>query len=280
MFINNLKKLFSNKSAASDLKQQWDENGFVILKNFFDKPKLDAYNREVERLIANRTLMGGEITIDVLEGDLIGKRMKIKDAPDQAFESAHKINDLYLESEACRELNLSRELTDVLSELLEGEPLIINSLTFKKGSQQPHHFDTYYMPPPKENGMIVSSICLEDQSFETGPLSYYPGSHKVPAYKFSHGGINAINEEMPDATKYIDQEIEKRNLRREEFIGKAGDVFLWHAQLYHGGLPILDHQKTRKTLVTHYWRASDVEPERVVKIKGSGSYLKREHQKT
>ena len=248
---NTLKKVLSSKDNLSELKTSYDENGFLVLKNFFSHEELAAFDSDVQNIWQNRQSEGGEITIDILEGELTGRRLKLKDAPDSALDCAHKVNDLYLESGACRNLNLNKKLCGILKELFSDDPLVINSLSFRKGSQQPHNFDTYFMPPPVQNQMVVSSICLEDQSTDAGPLSYYPGSHKIEPYVFSHGGIHLAPGEMKHATAYIEEEIEKNNLKAETFIGNAGDVFIWHAQLYHGGLPINDENKTRKTLVTH-----------------------------
>lgn len=260
--------------------ESWERDGFIILKNFFNQNDLNLLEEDICLTLENRETRAGNITIDILEGELIGQRLKLVDAPESAIQGAHKVNDLYLESKACRNLNLNRKLCRILETLLGDKPLVINSLSFKKGSQQPHHFDTYYMPPMVKDMMAVTSICLEDQSLETGPLSYYPESHKILPYVFSHGGIHAVPEEMEQATQYIQSELEKRNLKPKTFVGNAGDVFIWHAQLYHGGLPITDHEKTRKTLVTHYWRKHDVEQHRVATIKSGGNYLIREHQNT
>ncbi|WP_323814346.1 phytanoyl-CoA dioxygenase family protein [Cellvibrio sp. NN19] len=282
----NFKNIFKKKKTALEppLTTEellfWKKNGYLILKKFFPHEALKNYSDDLDEIIRNRGEKARNITIDVLEGSLAGKRMSLRDAPDEAITSAHKINDLFLESEHCRNLNLNKRLSLILSTLLKSDPLVINSLSFRKGSQQPYHFDTYYMPPPVDNMMVVSSICLENQSLDTGPISYYPGSHLIPPYKFSHGGIHATNEEMPQATAYIQEKIAAYNLQPETFLGEAGDVFIWHAQLYHGGTPIKNHIKTRKTLVTHYWRTSDVDKHRVATTNdGSGSYLLRQHQK-
>lgn len=280
----NFTNFFKNKNAVietlltTEELQFWEKNGYLVLKKFFSHEALQSYNDELEEIIHKRGEKAANITIDVLEGALAGKRMLLRDAPDEAIKSAHKINDLFLESESCRNLNLNEKLSSILSTLLNNDPLVINSLSFRKGSQQPFHFDTYYMPPPVKDMMVVSSICLENQSIDTGPISYYPGSHLIPPYEFSHGGIHAINDEMPKATTYIQEKIADLNLQPETFIGEAGDVFIWHSQLYHGGTPIKDHNQTRKTLVTHYWRKMDVDITRIVTIKGSGSYLRRKHQ--
>jgi phytanoyl-CoA hydroxylase len=271
--MNTVKELID----MNNLKAHWSENGYLVLKAFFGDSQLSAFSADVENLLKNRSLRAGDITIDVLEGPHLGKRMKLRDAPDDALSVAYKLNDLYLESESCRNFSLAPKLVAILSELLDGEPIIINSLNFKKGSQQPLHFDTYYMPPPVENMMAVSSICLEDQSPEAGPISYYPGSHKIPAYVFSHGYLHALDDEMALATEYIKLELEKRGLRKEVFVGEAGDVFIWHAQLYHGGTPIIDPQKTRRSLVTHYWRAGDLADANAGSVEGAGKYWIRDH---
>ena len=272
-----LKNVFSDNNNLSELKARFEDNGFMVLKNFFSPEELAAFDTDVHNIWQNRQSDGGEITIDVLEGELAGQRLKLKDAPDSALNCAHKVNDLYLESAACRNLNLNNKLCGILKDLFKDDPLVINSLSFRKGSQQPHHFDTYFMPPPVQNQMVVSSICLEDQSPEAGPLSYYPGSHKIEPYVFSHGGIHLAPGEMKNATAYIEEEIKKNELTTETFIGNAGDVFIWHAQLYHGGLPINDENKTRKTLVTHYWRRKDVDANRVALTPEGESYLKKDH---
>jgi ectoine hydroxylase-related dioxygenase (phytanoyl-CoA dioxygenase family) len=40
-------------------------------------------------------------------------------------------------------------------------------------------------------------------------------------------------------------------------IAKKGDVLIWHANLVHGGAPILNPALTRKSMVVHYY-ANDV----------------------
>jgi ectoine hydroxylase-related dioxygenase (phytanoyl-CoA dioxygenase family) len=261
------------------LKKDLDKNGFVILKKFFSASQLGAFDSELHNILENRKTMGKELTIYVLEGPLKHQRMKLSDAPDEALLGAHKINDLYLESASCRNLNLNKKLREILKFLFGDYPLVINSLTLRKGSQQPHHFDYYYMPPPVGEAMLVSSICLEDQKPGSGLLGYYPGSHKIPPYRFSNGGIAMVTDEYEAAREYAMAEIEKRGLRSEVFTGAAGDVFIWHGCLYHGGLPIENSALTRKTLVTHYWRVSDVSPDRVGTTDDGGQYFLKEHQR-
>ena len=261
-----------------DLKH-WEENGFLILKNFFGEHEVKKFTDEVKISPEDSSQLIKNATVDILEGESIGQRKKFSSLSSSEKKCSLKINDLYLELDSCRQICLSDKLCRILSVLLGDLPTIINSLTFNKGSQQPSHFDTYYMPPPTQGKMIVSSICLEDQSVESGPLNYFPGSHLIKPYVFSHGGIHEVEEEMSKARHYIEEEIAKRGLKKEVFVGKFGDVFIWHGQLYHGGNEIVDHSLTRKTIVTHYWARSDLDNKEVISFGKDGSYLMRSHQK-
>ncbi len=263
--------------ASRKRKQFWEENGYLVLPGFFNAEEIEAVNEIVKQLAANPA-SAGKATVDALSGQYTGKRFRAAEAPSEVFQGPVKINDLFLDEPKVRHLALSKKLTKILAELLDGTPMVCNSLNFIWGSQQPDHIDSWYMPPIVENKLAVSSICLEDVSPDAGPLTYHPGSHKIPPYRFSHGGIHAIEAEMPACRAYLEDQLRNSGVKREVFLGKAGDVFLWHGQLLHGGSHIKELTRTRRTLVTHYWRAQDVEPERAIEVHRTGFYLKREHQ--
>jgi ectoine hydroxylase-related dioxygenase (phytanoyl-CoA dioxygenase family) len=127
------------------------------------------------------------------------------------------------------------------------------------------------MPAPVQNKMVATWIALEDVHPGAGPLQYYPGSHKIPPYLFSDGALNAKPAEMPDFARYITPQLAKRDLRVQTFAAKAGDVLIWHSQLFHGGAAISDPARTRKSLVTHYFRACDFAEENYHTIAPGGT---------
>jgi len=276
--LKKFKTIFTQPLLTQDQRNFWEENGYLILQGFFDKGTMEKLYAEIDKIWNERKREDNPLVIDVQEGPYSGRK-KFKDVPDEVRNLAHKLNDLFLVSEEVRSINLDSKLCGILAELLDGDPMVCNSLNFERGSQQRYHFDTYYMPPLVRNKLVVTSICIEDVHPDAGPLCYYPGSHKPSPYIFTHGGLHEIPEEMPAATAYIESEIERLNLKPETFLGKTGDVFIWHAQLYHGGQKIRDHSRTRRSLVTHYWRACDVSPALVKKLKPGQYYLDREHQK-
>ena len=265
-------------SGDAGLLAQWDQNGFLVLDQLFSARDCDAVLADLERYTGpQRRNLNSLITVDVLHGSHQGKCMRACEAPDEAFDGPFKINNLFAESPLVQAMTFAEPLRHALATVLGSEPLAINSLNFRYGSQQPDHIDSWYMPPPIANSMAVASICLEDIDPEAGPVVYYPGSHRIPPYVFSHGRIDAINDEMPSCNEYYKREIEARDLQRTRHLGRKGDVLIWHCQLLHGGSPITDPRKTRSSLVVHYWGSDSVDPESVINTSAGGLMLKRDY---
>lgn len=273
---------FSEKSDAQtrsdDRLAQWNEHGYLIIPQAVDPATCDAVSEAVDlQTGSERHRSGSRISVDILHGAYAGRRLRAAAAPDEAFAGPFKINNLFVDSEPVRRGLYQDEVLKVLHKVLGEAPVAINSLNFVHGSQQPAHIDSWYMPPPRTNSLAVSSLCLEDVDAEAGPLFYYPGSHLIPPYIFSHGGLNAVDDEMPACRAYIEDEIAKRGLKRETFLGKKGDVFIWHCQLLHGGSHIVVPAKTRKSLVTHFWGKSSVSSGELSSYKPGEYYLKRDY---
>jgi phytanoyl-CoA hydroxylase len=172
--------------------------------------------------------------------------------------SIFKISDLYLSAERVRELALEAALSKVLRTLLDGRrPVLCNTLTLRKGSNQPLHIDSLYMTPQSPHHLAAAWIAFENVDPEAGPLEYYPGSHKIPLFRFRDGSHHANAEEMLQWNEYILREVANRGLKKEIFLASKGDVFIWHSDLLHGGSPIRDPKKTRQSLVCHYFTEAD-----------------------
>jgi ectoine hydroxylase-related dioxygenase (phytanoyl-CoA dioxygenase family) len=257
----------------------WQQNGYLVLRGFFSAAEVDPITDLVERLWAERAKLVDSTVVDLYIGTPAEQRVLLRDAPPEAKDVPYKINNLYLDHPIVRETVCHPRLAAVLGQLLEGAPLVCNSLCFERGSQQPAHFDTFFMPPPVANRMCASWIALEDATEASGPLFYYPGSHLIRPYLFSHGELNIVKSELPEFQAYIERELAERALQQERFAAKKGDVFIWHAQLFHGGCRILDPRETRRSIVTHYFRAKDFLPSRVVELGPGRHYLKRPHAK-
>ena len=263
----------SGPVLTPEQRAQWDAEGFLILRGLIGPEEIARLKAIVDDEWNHGA--GNDHHVDVLSGPNGGKTFRMAEVPEGSRKEVYKLNNLFARRQDVRRIALSARLRQACEELLEGEPLICNSLNFERGSQQPYHIDTWYMPPPVDNRMVAASIAIDDVGPDNGPISYYPGSHLIPAWRFSDGRLNENRAEMPQCLDYLQREIDARGLKEVELRAKSGDVFIWHAQLLHGGRPIRDMRLTRSSLVVHYWRACDLPAEMVRHDPAAGSYLSR-----
>lgn len=275
-----LSKLLGNEPAVAPVltaqqRRQWDDHGFLVLPGFFEPDVADGLVADEEAFWQGSRKAPSRVVIDLIGTS--NARVHLHDAPIEAQATRYKLNDLYLESECVRRAVLDPQLVAIVTELLGGAPLLCNTLTLKFGSEQDFHTDSLYMTPPTDLQLAASWIALEDVSPDAGPLRYFPGSHKIEPYRFSTGRMTAVDAEMEDYADYMSGQVRKLGLAEARFCPKKGDVFLWHSQLFHGGAPIENRDRTRRSLVAHYFRASDF-LRRKVRVGSGGYWMNRAHQ--
>jgi hypothetical protein len=248
-------------------KQSFDRDGFAILPRFYPAEDIDRVVASIAQRKLQRPL---NVTIDLLD---TGERTLLGLLSAQQIATRRmKINDLYLDMPEVRYMALSDRLTPILRDLLGHAPALCNSLYFDKGSAQPPHVDSLYMTPRTPNHLIATWIALEDAHADAGQLQYFPGSHKITQMIFSNGMYHSVPDEMPKWHEYIEAEVKRGDFRKVTFAAKKGDVFVWHANLLHGGGPIADAQRTRKSLVFHYYSQSDAQYQNMKLEPLSGAY--------
>lgn len=128
------------------------------------------------------------------------------------------------------------------------------------GSGQLEHSDAIHMSTYPLGYMMACWVACEDIHPDSGPLVYYPGSHKLPYHlsaqiplsqkEFRERGYDVYTEKYEP---FIQELIRQKNLAPLHFLPKKGDVLFWHHNLIHGGSPIKNPMLTRKSIVFHYF---------------------------
>lgn len=283
--IKGLKRRLALRGLSWQQFSSWEEKGYLVLPGFYSAEQVAEMNSFVDQLWNTRATAHTAEQMPYMLECYIGddnrfQRLPLRDAADDARNFPFKLLDLYLDSEFVRAFTLDERLAWILRDVLEGEPLLCNSINFEKGSTQDLHVDSWYMSPAEPNRLVAAWIALEDIHPDSGPIQYVEGSHKIPPYVFESTGATHANGSYEDTArgkKYVSKEMEKRGMEAETFACNAGDVFIWHAQLVHGGSPILDSARTRRSLVTHYWRCQDIAQEAISSDGPGRYYLNRQH---
>ena len=213
----------------------FEDQGFAILPGFFSDDTVEDINQELHLLVARR-----QISVRYVNKFMF------------AFRKSARIR-------AAGE-GLLRELTGAL---LGYEATLFQSINFLSGSQQRTHSDSIHMSTFPLGGMAAAWVALEDITLDNGPLHYYPGSHKLPYYLnadyHNEGSDWLIGDKDYSAYEgFIAGRVAELGLQKQVFLARKGDVFIWHANLMHGGEPHRNPALTRKSMVFHYFSRAHI----------------------
>jgi ectoine hydroxylase len=211
---------------------QWHNNGSLILRSYIENDVVQEINQDIDYLLATEI-----VNFNYTKRKIIN-----------AFEHAPSIQKIIH----------SKKITRILSFILDKEVIPFQTINFLQGSEQAAHSDWLHMSTFPKGYLIAVWIALEDIEIDAGAIAYYPGSHRLPY--LNNKDIGAKNNFLY-LDRHSNQKFEQKistlllenNFKKEPFIAKKGDVFIWHANLIHEGLPIKNKVLSRKSMVIHYF---------------------------
>jgi len=149
-----------------------------------------------------------------------------------------------------------------IASLLLGRSVVpFQTIMGHKGSEQAPHSDAIHMTTYPLGFLVADWIAFEDIHPDSGPLEYYPRSHRLLPYllsrevgiapkEFKEKGYGIYNERYePAVQRYLDA----YGLKPQFFCARKGDVLFWHSNLVHGGSARKDLSHSRRALVCHYF---------------------------
>ena len=170
---------------------------------------------------------------------------------------ATRVQDAWRRSPAVRALASLPRLSHLLTAVYGRRAFPFQTLNFQRGSQQGVHADTIHFHSEPAGFMCGVWIALEDVEPGCGPLTYYPGSHRLPVMTMRGAGVNRPDPEPDDYLRYYQKAVADRLeggdfVRQEAFLRK-GQALVWVANLSHGGSAIDRPESTRRSLVVHFF---------------------------
>jgi hypothetical protein len=237
-------KLKQGQLSAAEAEQcrKWRRDGYVVLNGLFDHAFLDrVWNAYEEKSRSGKLKLDAEKVAadDPYPGRFLNPHLRVREIKELLFHKNLK---------TWTELLLGREAAP------------FQTITAHKGSQQKEHSDSIHMTTYPLGYLTAAWIAFEDIRADSGPLVYYPGSHRLP-YIFSKD-IGVAGKEFLNkgyrvyAEKYeprIQQVIREHKLKPNYFMARKGDVLFWHANLIHGGAPRKSMKPSRKSIVCHFF---------------------------
>lgn len=228
--------------ADAAIAEQWTLEGYYIARGLIDHDLLDKVWSTYEQAIESGVVTPPQETRgpgDVLPGRILDPHLKLP---------------------IVRELQQHPAIMRICDLLLGRKTLPFQTILGHKGSWQAAHNDFIHMTTYPDGFLLANWIAFEDIHPDSGPLEYYPRSHRLlppllsadvgieeAAYKRDPGVYHRLYEFA------VEKYVKKIGLKPALFDAKKGDVLFWHAHLLHGGSARRDLTLSRKALVCHYF---------------------------
>ncbi|MDD9947566.1 MAG: phytanoyl-CoA dioxygenase family protein [Myxococcales bacterium] len=250
----------------AELLRRWVVDGYFVLREAIEKPDfglLDRYQKDLNELWTTDTELPGLQVMSLhIPGRLPGpvdhaeilswpmeKRVYLRDS------QLWRIHYYHPHTAAGLALTKAPRLLRMCSLLLDEDPVLINSIGFKYGSQVGLHQDicAYHIHPA--NRLIGIWLAAEDVNAAAGPLGVFPGTHKAGMWKgwknYPQTSLRTCHLDTRDAqAEFLAEVVE--GVPRKPLVVNKGDAIFQHPLLTHGGDKIQDRAASRFSLVLHY----------------------------
>ena len=213
---------------------------------------------EEERACALALERDGVAIIDPKIADFDAVAETVKRETTRLLPGAGRLQDAWRRIEVVKAVATNHHIMSLLEFSYGRRPVPFQTLNFTKGTQQRTHSDTIHFDCFPANFMCGVWVAYEDTSAVNGALHYYPGSHKLPAQSLEDFGIPAGNYATRNSIGRRYEEamadyVARQGLRKSVLPLRKGQALIWTANLFHGGEPIQDSNRTRYSQVTHYY---------------------------
>jgi phytanoyl-CoA hydroxylase len=241
-----LARKLKNGEIDADLVEPlrfYKENGYVVFPKAVSHESIDAYLR-----------MFDQAWHAPPPGIYAHSGGQVLPMSAELYDRVAKVSDLHYYFQDAHRLIFPDAVLRFLSTVYERAPVVFQTMTMRKGSEESLHTDTGPLTLTEPMTLTAAWLALEDVHPDAGALQYVPGSHALPEV-LNNGTSKGHNGDMGAYYKVL-QEIlatcESRGMKTDYFMAKKGDVLIWSADLMHGGAPINDSSRTRKSLVSHF----------------------------
>jgi len=212
-------------------QQFFNENGFIVKKNFIPHDLIDEYVRLRRRLNLGRDVF-----------------------PDYWS---------HLDYRVFRDLFCSKEMNNLLLEVM-GEPMGLHLLlTHFRSLERGWHQDDYLNPHYLSGRYVGVWMAMDDVPESSGPFECIPGSHRWPILRRELVKQLVVEHARDDNTmewaivaeyhvnKAVERMIEQTRSSIFKFLGNKGDVLIWSGLTMHRGSLPQDPDIVRPSLIGH-----------------------------
>jgi Phytanoyl-CoA dioxygenase (PhyH) len=175
----------------------------------------------------------------------------------------------YMHVPEIRALCLYPPLMELLRELVGREMFLHLNLTGWVSTERDWHQDDYLNPSFVNGWYAAVWFALDEIHPHSGPFEFVPGSHRWPVLRGDKVRAYLTPQERTIVdgktgmslwpllaerltTPAIADMIRRSGQPVRSFLGRKGDLLIWHARLIHRGSKPRSARRSRKALIAHY----------------------------
>ncbi len=226
--------------AKADHKTDFDADGYVAIRPFFDAAKMAEINRELDRFLRDCVpqMSETEVYYEDKSDRTSVKQMMYLEKYDGYFKRLLESSEVH-----------------ALAEEVLGEPAIAQNMEyFNKppgiGKQTPPHQDGYYfkVAPPQA---VTGWLALEPVDDENGCLNYVRGSHRFEGWR-PHGRSQILGFSQGVSDFGTPHDV----ANTVAMPGEAGMLLMHHCKTVHWASPNRSPTRSRRALGFVFYGAS------------------------
>ena len=223
-------------------KRQFDEDGYLIIKNQISGDWLEKIRAEITRFEAEAAMLTSS-----------NERLDLEDSHTQENPRLRRIKLPHKISKIMLDLMYSDVVLgparDLIGPNLRLHTTKLNMKSAGYGAAVEWHQD-YAFYPHTNDDIIAIGICIDDMAAENGPLMVFPGSHKGPVFDHHVDGVFAGA-----------MMLEENGLNPQDALqltGPAGSISIHHGRIVHGSA--LNTSKQARRILFYEMMAADAFP--------------------
>jgi len=227
-------------SSPNDLKQDYERDGVVRIRNFISAEEVAGIRVELDRYIRE--------DLAALPADAA-----TKEADEKTVRNLWRLEQ---HNPFLGEFGARPAIHDLIGPLLNGTPVLSGVETFNKpprvGSGVPYHQDNAYFcrTPPD---MLTVWIAIDPVTESNGPIYFVQGSHKQGVLPTKPSGVRGNSIGLADAVSIP---------LEEQFCGllNPGDATIHHCNTIHHSAPNTTDQARLGFLLVYHAEHVETDP--------------------
>ena len=243
-----------NTTLDNQQLEQYERDGYVVLKGLFSAAELARFDRHFQSLVA-----AGASGAELPEGMKLMKDVMVVKGVVSADDPVLEINKLlaFENDETLFAYACKPELLAAVASMVGDQPYVIASNVFNKppevDGRHPLHQDLRYFRLRPADKIVGCWTAISPANRANGCLAVIPGSHKGPLlehkdpdWEFVNYAFFGVDTDQGDKRVHVEME--------------PGDTLLFHTLLIHGS----GHNATdqcRRAISVHYAHADLVTPD-------------------